>query len=94
MIYAITKRNRCFAKCNDSYKRTVLSLYREDLVLADQAGFIDGLLLMSLGATLWTPHNVTSLVCKIDGNSNEVANIFKENEITGCELPALKKDED
>ena len=40
----------------------------------------------------WTPQDVTSWVSKIDGISNEVANIFKDNDITGRELLALKKD--
>ena len=40
----------------------------------------------------WTPQDVTSWVSKIDGISEGIANIFKENEITGNELLSLGKD--
>ena len=37
----------------------------------------------------WIPDDVTSWVCKIDGISDEVADFFAKNEITGLELLAL-----
>jgi hypothetical protein len=40
----------------------------------------------------WTSNEVSVWVSKIDGIPNEVVNTFKENEITGRELLALKKD--